>query len=195
MVAMLLNIYSSLKQRNYENGLFGPNGVAGFIFYTSLVAGLVGTMLFGLKLMTLPYILLLIVFPLVAMFLREPLGKLAKKDPNWKPQKWGEYIMQNFFELFETLLSYVTNTMSFLRVGAFVLVHAGMMLVVFTLAEMASGPIYVLIVVAGNALVICLEGLLVGIQVLRLEFYEMFNRFFEGQGRPFTPVTVRTADS
>lgn len=79
--------------------------------------------------------------------------------------------------------------------GAFVLVHAGMMLVVFTLAEMASGPIYVLIVVAGNALVICLEGLLVGIQVLRLEFYEMFNRFFEGQGRPFTPVTVRTADS
>ena len=78
--------------------------------------------------------------------------------------------------------------MSFLRVGAFVLVHAGMMLVVFTPGEMASGPIYVLIVVAGNALVICLgEGLLVGIQVLRLEFYEMFNRFFGDRGRPFTP--------
>lgn len=106
MVAMLLNIYSSLKQRNYENGLFGPNGVAGFIFYTSLVAGLVGTMLFGLNLMTLPYIPPADRFSRWSpWFLREPLGKLAKKDPDWKPQKWGEDIMQNFFELFETLLS------------------------------------------------------------------------------------------
>ena len=32
---------------------------------------------------------------------------------------------------------------------------------------------------------------LVGIQVLRLEFYEMFSRFYEGGGRPFVPVTSR----
>jgi V/A-type H+-transporting ATPase subunit I len=40
-------------------------------------------------------------------------------------------------------------------------------------------------VVLGNILVIALEGLVVGIQVLRLEFYEMFSRFFEGGGRAF----------
>ena len=99
--------------------------------------------------------------------------------------------MQNFFEVFEYLLSYATNTMSFLRVGAFVLVHAGMMLVVFTLAEMTSGIGYVLIAIIGNVFVMGLEGLLVGIQVLRLEFYEMFSRFFDGDGRPFNPVVVR----
>ena len=48
--------------------------------------------------------------------------------------------------------------------------------------------------IIGNALITALEALLVGIQVLRLEFYEMFSRFFDGDGRPFTPVTVRRKD-
>ena len=89
--------------------------------------------------LNLPYVLLLIVLPLVVIFFREPLGKLMAGEKDWKPEKWGEFIIQNFFEEFEILLSYVSNTMSFLRVAAFVLVHAGMMLVVFTLAEMSSG--------------------------------------------------------
>ena len=94
------------------------------------------------------------------------------------------------FELFEVLLGYASNTISFLRVGAFVLVHAGMMTMVFTLAEMSGGIGYVLIVILGNIIVMGMEGLLVGIQVMRLEFYEMFSRFFEGGGRPFRPIVV-----
>ena len=66
-----------------------------------------------------------------------------------------------------------------------------MMLVVFTLAEMSGGIGYVLTIIIGNVFVMALEGLLVGIQVLRLEFYEMFSRFFDGGGRPFNPVVVR----
>ena len=66
--------------------------------------------------------------------------------------------------------------MSFLRVGAFVLVHAGMMLVVFTLAEMTSGIGYILIAVVGNVFVMGLEGLLVGIQVLRCLLYTSLSR-------------------
>ena len=97
---------------------------------------------------------------------------------------------QSFFELFEVVLSYVTNTMSFLRVGAFVLVHAGMMMVVFTIADMLPGSGYIIAVVIGNIVVTALEALVAGIQVVRLEFYEMFSKFFEGQGRPFTPVTA-----
>ena len=88
------------------------------------------------------------------------------------------------------LLSYVTNTMSFLRVGAFVLVHAGMMEVVFTLANMASGVGYVAILVVGNIFVMALEALLVCIQVLRLEFYEMFGKFYKGDGRAFKPAVT-----
>ena len=98
--------------------------------------------------------------------------------------------MQTFFELFEMVLSYVTNTLSFLRVGGFVLSHAGMMAVVMMLAEMVGTVGNPIVVVIGNLFVMVLEGLLVGIQVLRLVFYETFSRFYEGDGKPYVPAKV-----
>ncbi len=191
MIVMLMNIFSSLKRHDYENGIFGPNGIAGFIFYTSLVVGLVCQMVLGIQLMNAIYVTALIIIPLILIFLREPLGKLVSGNKNWRPKKWGEYCVQNFFELFETCLSYVTNTMSFLRIGAYVLVHAGMMLVVFTLANMSGNTVmYVVVIAVGNAIVMALEALLVAIQVLRLEYYELFSRFYVGQGREFKPVRL-----
>lgn len=188
-VAMILNIVISLKKRDIENGVFGNNGVCGLMFYVSVVAAVVGSIIFGVSIATPAYIICLIAIPLAIIFLKEPLGRLCEGKKNWQPESWGGYCIQNFFELFEVLLSYVTNTMSFLRVGAFVLVHAGMMEVVFTLANMASGVGYIAILVIGNIFVMGLEALLVCIQVLRLEFYEMFGRFYSGDGREFKPVT------
>ena len=153
--------------------------------------GFGGQMVLGWPILSLPYILLVIVLPLIIILFQEVLGGLAEHRPDWKPDSWGSYIAENFFELFEVLLAYASNTISFLRVGAFVLVHAGMMTMVFTLADMSGGIAYILIVVIGNIIVMGMEGLLVGIQVMRLEFYEMFSRFFEGGGRPFKPVVVR----
>ena len=190
MTAMLINIVCSLRRKRYESALFGPNGLAGFVFYASLVVGFGGQAAFGWQLVTPVYVVLLIVLPLLVILFAGVLGGLAEHRPDWKPESWGGYIAENFFELFEVLLGYASNTISFLRVGAFVLVHAGMMTMVFTLADMASGVGYVLIVVLGNLIVMGMEGLLVGIQVMRLEFYEMFSRFFEGGGRPFTPIVV-----
>ncbi len=190
ILAMFLNVYTSLRQRNYGKALFGTSGVAGIIFYSSLVLGLVAEIFLGVHIMTLPYILGLVVFPFIIIFFAEPLGKLVEGRKNWQPESWGGYIVENLFESIEVLLSYVTNTMSFLRVGAFVLVHAGMMLVVFVLAETVGGAGYWIIVVIGNALVMVLEALLVAIQVLRLEYYEMFSRFYSGEGRPFEPVKL-----
>ncbi len=190
VVAMLLNIYSSFKRRDIGNALFGVNGVSGLVFYSSLVVGLVCSMMFNIKIMTAPYIILLIMIPLILVFLREPLSELVKGEKEWMPKKWGAFIVDNFFELFEVCLSYVTNTMSFLRVGAFVLVHAGMMQVVFVLASMFGQTGYIITVIIGNLIVAALEALLVGIQVLRLEYYEMFSRFYIGDGRMYKPVTV-----
>jgi len=116
---------------------------------------------------------------------------LVNKEPDWKPESWKDYIVENIFESIEVLLSYVTNTMSFLRVGAFVLVHAGMMMVVFVLAETAGPIAYWPIVVVGNVIVMVLEALLVAIQVLRLEYYELFSRFYSGEGRPYEPVKLK----
>ncbi len=190
MVAMCLNIYSSIKRKDYGNALFGVNGLSGLVFYASVVIGIVLMLMLDISIMTPMYIIFLIVLPIILVFLREPLSKLIEGDKSWKPEKIGAFIVDNFFELFEVCLSYVTNTMSFLRVGAFVLVHAGMMQVVFVLAEMFGTTGYVITVIIGNILVAVLEALLVGIQVLRLEFYEMFSRFYIGDGRQYKPVKI-----
>lgn len=191
LMAMLLNIYSSAKRKNFGHMLFDTNGVCGFLFYGSIVAGVAGIFLFDTNLFTTPYIIGFIVLPIVLIFFREPLSKLVNGDKNWKPEKIGGFLVDNAFEMFEIILSFLTNTMSFLRVGSFVLVHAGMMQVVFVLAEMFGDVGFVVTVVLGNALVLVLEALLVGIQVLRLEFCEMFNRFYIGDGRPYEPITTK----
>ena len=187
-ISMIINIYSSLKRRDFENGVFGSNGLAGFVFYVSLVTGLGGQLLLDIPLLTAPYIVLLIVLPLLLIFLREPLGKLMNREQNWMPKKKGEFLVQNFFELFEILLSYLSNTMSFLRVGAFVLVHAGMMMAVFAIGDMFGAFGNTVAIVVGNALVIGMEAVLVAIQTMRLEFYEMFSRYYIGDGRAFRPL-------
>ena len=89
-------------------------------------------------------------------------------------------------------MSFVTNTMSFLRVGGFILSHAGMMAVVFTLSSMIGGAGSPVVLIIGNLFVMAMEGLIVGIQVLRLEFYEMFSRFFDGDGKAYVPSRVET---
>ena len=99
------------------------------------------------------------------------------------------FLIQGFFELFETMLSFFSNTISFVRVGAFAVSHAAMMEVVLMLGGITDGvrtPNWAVIVI-GNIIVCALEGLVVGIQVLRLEYYEMFSRFYRGSGREFHP--------
>ena len=194
ILAMFLNVYSSIKQRDFGRALFSTSGVAGIVFYSAVVLGLLCEVMLNVHVLTLPYILGLIVLPFILIFFAEPLSKLVNGEKDWQPESWGGYIVENLFESLEVLLSYVTNTMSFLRVGAFVLVHAGMMLVVFVLGETVGeySVGYWVIVVVGNILVMCLEALLVAIQVLRLEYYEMFSRFYSGEGREFKPVKLTT---
>lgn len=191
ITAMFLNVYSSLKQKDYGRALFSTSGIAGIVFYSATVYGLYAEIFMDRHVMTLPYILGLIVLPFLLIFFCEPLSGLINRKKDWKPESWGGYIVENLFESIEVLLSYVTNTMSFLRVGAFVLVHAGMMLVVFVLAETVGGAGYWAVVVIGNAIVMVLEALLVAIQVLRLEYYEMFSRFYSGEGRAYEPVKLK----
>lgn len=193
--AIGLNIIASIKRGNIGKGLFSPNGVAGLVFYVSIIFGAVlqitqNIPVFSNKL----FLLCLILIPLIFMMFSELLSDIISKKHFVKPEDgFGGYLVQSFFELFESVLSYLTNTVSFLRIGAYVLVHAGMLLVVSTLAQMFDpwSIGYTVIIVFGNIFVIGLEALLVGIQVLRLEFYEMFSRFYDGDGHEFTPICVK----
>jgi V/A-type H+-transporting ATPase subunit I len=196
IISMLINIYIGFKERNYEKAIFGCNGIAGLIFYSSIIAGVVGTMILDVKVMSAPFVILLIVIPAICIFCRVPFGAAVKYkemrlSEDGEKMTVGNFIVENFFEMFEYLLSYVSNTMSFLRVGGFVLSHAGMMLVVMTLMEGVTTAAKPLVLVIGNLFVMAMEGMIVAIQIIRLEFYEVFSRFYEGDGKPFEPIQVK----
>ncbi len=190
IAAIVMKIVLSIKLHDLENLFFSQNGICGLIFYVAIIVGLVGQLVLKIHMFTPVYILGLLVLPMALIFLKEPLGKIVSGKKNWQPESWGDYLSQSFFELYVILLEYLSNTISFLRVGAYVLSHAGFMMGIFIIANMLPPVGNVIIVIFGNIFVIGLEGLLVGIQVLRLEFYEMFSRFFEGNGKPFVPVKV-----
>lgn len=191
VMAMLINIYACVKRKQFGEALFSQNGLVGLLMYlagANLASGFMGGPA------PIPNSICGIVLAVAAVLLMIkdiPIGLIEKK-PNWKPESIGDFILQNLFELLEYVLSYLSNTVSFLRVGAFVLVHAGMMMVVFSLAG-ANENIFVIIL--GNILVIALEGLLTGIQALRLEYYEMFSRFYEGGGTPYLPIKLNKQKS
>ncbi|MEG0841594.1 MAG: V-type ATPase 116kDa subunit family protein [Erysipelotrichaceae bacterium] len=182
--SMLINLRLQIKHKNIGELLFSQNGVSGLVFYVALIGGAALQLGAGIQLFTPVYVILLILLPLFLIFMKEPLeAKLEHKK--MFPDGVGAFCMQSFFELFEVCLSYITNTISYLRVGGFVLSHAGMMLVVVLLADMMGTFGSMVVLVCGNIFVMCLEGMIVGIQVLRLEFYEMFSRYFEGNGIEF----------
>jgi V/A-type H+-transporting ATPase subunit I len=91
-------------------------------------------------------------------------------------------------EFLELASQLAINTLSFARVGAFALAHAGLSGAVVGLADAAGGIGYWLVLVLGNALIIGLEGLVVGIQTTRLVLFEFFIRFLKGGGREFKPL-------
>ncbi|WP_124100823.1 V-type ATPase 116kDa subunit family protein [Ruminococcus sp. Marseille-P6503] len=196
VVSIIINIYVGFKQKDYERAVFGCNGIAGLVFYTSVVVGVVGTMLMDIHVMSTPFVIFLIVIPALCIFCRVPFAAVMKYrefrlSEDGEKMTVGNFIVENFFEMFEYVLSYVSNTMSFLRVGGFVLSHAGMMLVVMTLMDGAALAAQPLVAVVGNAFVMVMEGMIVAIQIIRLEFYEIFSRFYDGNGKPFDPIGVR----
>ncbi len=183
IATMFLNMYSSYKVGDKVELLISNNGLAGLIMYSFIIVG-AGLQLSGLaKPFNAITILLFVVIPLVLIFLKEAIERKVHHEKMF-PNGFGGFFTEAFFELFEVVLSYITNTMSYMRVAGFVLTHAGMMLVVYTLMDMAAsaGPV---IFVLGNLFVMALEILIVGIQVLRLEFYEMFSRYYTGDGITF----------
>jgi len=188
LTAIIINTYAKFKTKKYADALFSSNGLSGLVFYGFIMVGIVLQMLLGFQNVFNPVtIILFIVIPIILIFLKEPLERKLNHHKMF-PDGIGGFLIEGIFELFEVVLSYVTNTLSFLRVGGFVLSHAGMMLVVATLMQMTGGAGSILVMILGNLFVMGLEGLIVGIQVLRLEFYEMFSRYFEGDGNIFNPL-------
>lgn len=193
LLVMIINTVCSFKLKKFADAIFSANGIAGIMAYSSMVflaAKFMANDELKQTLSAVPQnlITVFLILGIILIFLYE-FVKEKTADKNYRPAIGG-YILSNFIELFESILSFFSNTVSYLRLGAFVLVHAGMMMVVTTLAGDKISVSYIFVMILGNALVIALEALLTGIQSLRLEFYEMFSRYYSGQGRAFNPVNI-----
>lgn len=192
LISMIINMYKNIRRKDLGQLLFSTNGVAGFVFYSYVVAVILNMLVLNNSLgniMSLPFILPLVVVPFICFFFEEPLGHLLS-GKNLKPEEgWGAFIMQQIFEMIVVALEYVANTLSYLRIGGFILSHAGLMLVVTVLMGMVGGAGSIIVMIFGNILVMGLEGLIVGIQSLRLEYYEMFSRYYDGGGRKYEVLT------
>lgn len=185
LIAMIINIVNAVRAKELGTVLFGQSGLAGMICYGTAVVCIV-LYVTGHPIPATGILAVAVGVPLVAIMFKEPLSNLVERKSKILPDgSIAMYIVEALVELFDVVLSYATNSISFVRVGAFALSHAGMMGVVLTLAGYESGSPNWIIVVLGNIVVTALEGLVVGIQVLRLEYYEMFSRFYKGSGKPF----------
>lgn len=190
IIAMIMHIINAVKAKDMENKWFDANGVAGLVFYVSVAAAIILFMT-GNKLPAGIVMAVMFVVPLIIIALKEPLTHIIQKRKAVEGSV-GMFATQTFFEMFEVLLSYFSNTLSFIRIGAFAVSHAAMMEVVLMLAGAENGRMgNIVVIIIGNIVVCGLEGLIVGIQVLRLEYYEIFSRFYKGTGREFKPYNEK----
>ncbi|NLY77668.1 MAG: ATPase [Tissierellia bacterium] len=191
LISYILGMVNSIKRRDIEEGLFGKEGLVGFIFYICLLA-LVGGKLVGKTIMPTGLGIVIILLCVVGMVLKEPLTNLITGKRPLHGDDVSGYYIQSVFSLIEVILSMLSGTISFIRVGAFTLTHVGLFIAFKTIGEMigtSTGNIIVLII--GNIVVIGLEGLIVFIQGLRLQYYELFSRYYKGDGKEFKPISIK----
>ena len=205
IIGYLLNLYNAARAQNWGRFFFDSNGLAGLVLYLSflVVMGNVVANLFTGKpvfpgfAVTIAQILMLIGIFLATIF-SHPLQLWMETGHFEIEGGWGMFIVQSLAEVLEKFISMFSNTLSYMRVGAFAIVHAGFTSAVFIIAKMAGGGEetglgYWAVVVLGNLGVIMIEAFIVAIQTMRLHYYEFFSKFFQGGGSPYEPLALATA--
>lgn len=182
--AMIMNIKNGIKNKDKKKIFFDTNGIAGLFFYlTVLIAG-VYFLVNGKMIVSMSFLSVFILLPLVLIMFKDSISeKLFKEHSSEKTS-----MVEKIFEIIEILLSFASNTISFVRIAAFAINHVGLCMAVYILSSMVNGTGSTVITIIGNVIVIVLEGLIVGIQVLRLEYYELFSRFYSGDGKEYRPL-------
>lgn len=192
LIAMILNVVNGIRNKDSSKIFFDSNGIAGIIFYVTVLATISVFALKGQWILSGVTIVLLIALPLILIFFKEQITNVLDKRKKAKNVEISKpSFIEKFFEMFEMLLSFVSNTISFVRLAAFAINHVGLCMAIYILSDMVGGNGSIFVTIIGNAIVIVLEGLIVSIQVLRLEFYELFSRFYTGDGKEYEPINVK----
>jgi len=204
-LGLVLNMINKFRHGDVVGGLLDKFGVAGAVFYWGVLA--LALKYAAVRDMGLVWaaIALVVVLPLVGIVLKEPLEYILARRPGHKRHghaaegtNFLEAVLGSLVEAFETIIAYVANTISFIRLAAYAMSHAAILMATFAIAAQVhravEGPggtaLWVVVIIGGNVMAILLEGLVALVQAVRLEYYEFFGKFFSGSGRAFEPFRI-----
>ncbi|MFA5338066.1 MAG: V-type ATPase 116kDa subunit family protein [Candidatus Omnitrophota bacterium] len=189
-LGILVNVINALRDKNYIKALFDKSGLITGIVYWLAIAFV--SKLFVAEKNIPPIYLILILAGLSLIFLKPVIEIIFKK----KKEKESLFVsfMESLVDILEIIMGYLANTVSFIRIAAFSLAHAGLFLAIFELSRLLKDvggvPLSALVIILGNILIVLLEGMVVSIQSLRLNYYEFFSKFFVSGKHAYKPLTM-----
>lgn len=200
---LALNVINTWRSGNIRDALYGPRGLSGALLYWVIIVVLARLFVSPEYVIPSGAIVALAAAALIVLIGGRWFAarfEHRRAAPAVRAQPRILILLESAIELVDTLFSFFANTISFVRIAAFAAVHAGVFIAIFAVADTlahvrAGGVLAIAVYIAGNAVMILLEGLTVSVQVLRLEYYEFFGKFFRGGGEPYLPLMLRHESS
>jgi len=202
-LGLILNAINHFKRGNFVAGILDKFGLIGIVFYWgALIILIKGAAIKASGLLGI-FLVLFLGVPIIGWAIKEPIEHILrhKKEGHHEGEEGiVAAIMESCVGAFEAILSYLANTISFVRLAAYAMSHAALLFAAFMVAKEVKGIPYVgsafsiVIIILGNIVAIVLEGVIASVQALRLEYYEFFGKFFSGSGRPFEPFYLAITD-
>ncbi|MHB8108889.1 MAG: V-type ATP synthase subunit I [Syntrophorhabdaceae bacterium] len=201
-LGLILNVINRFKRKDFIGGFLDKFGLAGVVFYWGVLAIIIFKGFFDKAGLMGPAMIVFIALPALCWITKEPIEYFVHRARQKRAGKAGghtgglsEAIMESCVGAFEAFLSYLANTISFVRLGAYAMSHAALLVAAFMLAEqvkhLTGGSVWnVIVIILGNLVAIVLEGIIASVQALRLEYYEFFGKFYSGNGQAFEPFRL-----
>jgi V/A-type H+-transporting ATPase subunit I len=199
-----LNLANAVRRRDVA-ALWERNGLLAALAYWIAVGLLLRYVTGGAGSVTLGVAVLWLALPTALILLKQPVRAVlaARRAHRWPTvSDLLALVVESFVEVLDTIVSAISNTATFIRLAAFAISHAGLFLATFSVADAvarsggAAGSVgALLVIVVGNVVIIGLEGLIVAIQSVRLEYYEFFSKFYSGGGVEYRPLRFGAARS
>jgi len=195
-IGLIFNIVNRLRNRDFLHGIFDRLGLIGALMYWAVLWLAIYYLVNPQADLPKKQVIIILLVGTVVLFVREPLLVFLR----WRHEGSAENLLgatiKAGIEVMELFMGYLANTLSFMRLAAYAVSHGFLLLATFQMAHMIEKvdyigkPLGIVLLIVGNVLIILLEGLIVSIQAMRLEYYELFSKFFSGEGRAYKPFRV-----
>ena len=196
-LGLILNIINRFRRGDLIGGILDKFGVVGLLFYWGMLALATRYAAFQSRGLVTFALILFLGVPIVGWVLKGPL-EYARRRAGGLTGSGVQVssLAESLLGVFEAPLIYLANTISFVRLAAYAVSHAALLVAAFMMAaevkHLSPGGdlLSLLVIVFGNIAAIVLEGIIASVQALRLEYYEFFGKFFSANGKPFKPFRL-----